>query len=97
MQSIGEDQQGKTLLHDTSFSEFLKGIMSIPKNVNFKEELLDYQISIDGKMANVWTPYKFFFKERFSHCGANSFQLLKSEAGWKIIYIIDTRRKEGCK
>ena len=51
IQSIGEDQQGKTLVHETSISDFLKGIVSIPKNASFKEELLDYQISIDGNMA----------------------------------------------
>lgn len=96
IQSIGEDQQGNTLVHKTSFSDFLKGIVSIPKNASFKEELLDYQISIDGNMANAWTPYKFYFKDKFSHCGVNSFQLVKIDGKWQIIYIIDTRRKEGC-
>lgn len=33
---------------------------------------------------------------KFSHCGVNSFQLVKTEAGWKIVYLIDTRRKENC-
>lgn len=33
---------------------------------------------------------------KFSHCGVNSFQLFKTEEGWKIIYIIDTRRKDKC-
>ncbi|MFC6860193.1 3-methyl-2-oxobutanoate hydroxymethyltransferase [Zunongwangia atlantica] len=96
IQSIGEDQQGETLVHKTSFSKFLKGIVSIPKDASFKEELLDYQISIDGNMANAWTPYKFYFKDNFSHCGVNSFQLVKIDGKWQIIYIIDTRRKEGC-
>lgn len=96
IQSIGEDQKGKTLVHETSFSKFLKGIVSIPKDASFKEELLDYQISIDGNMANAWTPYKFYFKDKFSHCGVNSFQLVKIDGKWQIIYIIDTRRKEGC-
>ncbi len=83
-------------MHETSFSKFLKGIVSIPKDASFKEELLDYQISIDGNMANAWTPYKFYFKDKFSHCGVNSFQLVKIDGKWQIIYIIDTRRKEGC-
>ena len=96
IQSIGEDQQGKTLVHETSISDFLKGIVSIPKSASFKEELLDYQISIDGSMANAWTPYNFYFKGNFSHCGVNSFQLVKIDGKWQIIYIIDTRRKEGC-
>ena len=81
---------------ETSFSDFLKSISSIPKDISFKEELLDYQISIDGSMANVWTPYKFYFNDSLSHCGVNSFQLVKINGKWQIIYIIDTRRKEKC-
>tara|TARA_Y100001947_G_scaffold55893_2_gene46854 strand:+ start:2249 stop:2701 length:453 start_codon:yes stop_codon:yes gene_type:complete len=96
IQSIGENQIGGTVVNETSFSDFLKSISSIPKDISFKEELLDYQISIDGSMANVWTPYKFYFNDSLSHCGVNSFQLVKINGKWQIIYIIDTRRKEKC-
>ncbi|WP_421945415.1 hypothetical protein [Pedobacter sp.] len=34
---------------------------------------------------------------KFSHCGVNSFQMVKGDKGWQIIHIIDTRRKENCK
>jgi len=54
-------------------------------------------ILIDGNLASVWTPYEFYFKGQFSHCGVNSFQLVKSNNEWKIQYIIDTRRKDNCK
>lgn len=60
------------------------------------EEILSIEIRIDGNMAHAWTPYKFYVDGNFSHCGVNSFQLIKTEMGWKIVYIIDTRRKEGC-
>jgi hypothetical protein len=40
--------------------------------------------------------YKFYVGETFSHCGVNSFQLFKDKEGWKIIYLIDTRRKDPC-
>jgi hypothetical protein len=55
-----------------------------------------YNIQIDGAMANAWTSYEFWVNGSFSHCGVNSFQLFKDEGAWKIIYLIDTRRKEGC-
>lgn len=35
-------------------------------------------------------------KHGAKHRQPNSFQLFKGDDGWKIIYIIDTRRKEGC-
>ena len=47
-------------------------------------------------MANAWAPYEFYINSEFSHCGINSFQLIKIEGNWKIIYIIDTRRKDNC-
>ncbi len=48
-------------------------------------------------MANVWAPYEFYLNNDFSHCGVNSFQLFFDGIQWKIIYLIDTRRKQGCK
>lgn len=53
-------------------------------------------IRTDGALAIVWTPYKFFYKGRFSHCGVNSFQLVRINGKWKIQYLIDTRRMQGC-
>lgn len=53
-------------------------------------------IHIDGALASVWAPYSFYYKGKFSHCGVNSFQLVRKGSGWKIQYLIDTRRKEGC-
>ena len=53
-------------------------------------------VNIDGPMAMVWAPYQFFYKGKFSHCGVNFFGLVRLNNGWKIQYIIDTRRKENC-
>ena len=66
-----------------------------------KKSVLDERISfetikIDGPLAVAWTPYKFYYNGTFSHCGVNSFQLVRTNGAWKIQYIIDTRRKSGC-
>ncbi len=96
LQSIGKSKEGFTQLRNEEFSAFLKSIVSIPKDQKFQEKLLDFKIRVDGDMANAWTPYEFWFNGKFSHCGVNSFQLVKLEGVWKIIYLIDTRRREGC-
>ena len=96
MQSIGKSKEGETVIHNEDFGNFLKSIVSIPSGTSFKEKLHSYEIRVEGNMANVWTPYSFYFDGKFSHCGVNSFQLLKEEGSWKIFYLVDTRRKDGC-
>lgn len=96
MQTIGRDKEGASVVKTSEFNNFLKSIVSIPDTTKFREKLLSYQIQIDGSMANVWTPYEFWINDTLSHCGVNSFQLHKQDGTWKIIYIIDTRRREHC-
>ena len=96
LQSIGATKAGGVQLKSDNFESLLKSIVSIPDSINFQERIKSFNIQIDGAMANAWTPYEFWINEQFSHCGVNSFQLFKGEAGWKIIYLVDTRRKEGC-
>ncbi|MAW94989.1 MULTISPECIES: nuclear transport factor 2 family protein [unclassified Leeuwenhoekiella] len=95
MQSLGVKNE-EVRLSTTTFEDFLKSIASIPDNMVFEERILDYKTQSDGQMANVWTPYEFYINEELSHCGANSFQMLFEEDRWKIFYIVDTRRREGC-
>ena len=95
-QSISVNKEGKTVLQESDYGQFLKNIASIPKDRTFEEKLLDFSIQVDGNMANAWTPYEFWYNGNFSHCGVNSFQLIKEDGAWKIIYLVDTRRREGC-
>jgi hypothetical protein len=94
IQSIGNTKEGKPVLNTLEFAIFLNAIVSIPKGKSFKEEILEYKIQLDGNMAHVWTPYKFWYDGNFSHCGVNSFQLFKEDGQWKIVYLIDTRRSD---
>lgn len=96
MQSIGKNRTGETVLSSQDFGGFLESICSIPETTQFKEEIHNYEVKLDGKMANVWTPYTFYINDAISHCGTNSFQLFKRDGVWKIFYIVDTRDREGC-
>lgn len=96
LQTIAKKNDGSNEVRTESFPQFLKSIVGIPDSIAFREEIRSYEIKIDGPMANAWTPYEFWLNDQFSHCGVNSFQLAKEKEGWKIIYLIDTRRKEGC-
>lgn len=96
MQSIGKDKLGEIELSRQDFGGFLKSICSIPEATDFEERIHAYDIKMDGKMANVWTPYSFYIDDNLSHCGTNSFQLFKRNGAWKIFYIVDTRDRVGC-
>ena len=97
LQSIMEKNMVGTLSFETN-EEFYKSIASLPKNLKIEERLLSYKIQIDNSMAQVWTPYEFYIDGKLSHIGTNSFTLLLEKtpetSGWKIVHIIDTRRKK---
>jgi hypothetical protein len=96
LQTIGKNKEGIESISSVPFDNFLKAIVKIPDSVEFRELLLSYKIQVDGSMAHAWTPYEFWRDDCFSHCGVNSFQLFKEGDEWKILSIMDTRRKEDC-
>ncbi len=94
-QTITRKKDGNLMVKTENVNEFLTFIANPQKDVA-DERITFESIKIDGALASVWTPYKFYSGEKFSHCGANSFQLVKVDGAWKIQYIIDTRRRQGC-
>lgn len=93
LQSISENNFKGNKLSNESAKEFYKSIMSIPSNMKFQEKILSYNVQIDGALAHVWAPYEFYINDKMSHSGVNTFTLFKEKDSWKIIYLIDTRRK----
>jgi hypothetical protein len=92
LQSIMENAKGSKL-SDESAKEFYNSIATIPSDFKFEEKILSYSIQVDGTMAHAWTPYEFYINGKLSHSGVNAFTLFKENGIWKIIYVIDTRRK----
>jgi hypothetical protein len=90
------NKEGKPVMMDESIDDFVKSV-GTPHEKAYDERLGTHQILIDDNLATVWTEYKFYVSDTFSHCGINAFQLFKSEQGWKIIHVTDTRRKTPCK
>ncbi|SHM03576.1 Putative lumazine-binding [Chryseobacterium carnipullorum] len=92
LQSIAKDGTVK----NENVQEFIASVSKFSKG-DLDEKIIIDAVHSDGGLASVFTPYSFYFKGKFSHCGANSFQLVKQQSDWKIQYIIDTRRKENCR
>ena len=95
LQTIAMTKDGKTIIRNEKVEDFVKSINNLKKE-SADERIEFASIKIDGNLASVWTPYKFYFNGNFSHCGANSFQLVRFGTEWKIQYLIDTRRRQGC-
>ena len=95
LQTIARSKEGKTIIRNEQVSGFADFVGK--QKPGAADERIQYEtIKIDGPLAIVWTPYKFYFNGQFSHCGVNSFQLVRLNGQWKIQYLIDTRRKEKC-
>ena len=96
LQTISKNKEGKLIVVDENPADFISFISKeLPGNAD--ERITFDVIKVDGPLAIAWTPYNFYYKGQFSHCGVNSFQLVRFNGEWKIQYLIDTRRKQGCK
>jgi len=95
LQTITRNKEGKTEVKTDEVSGFIDFVGKQAKDAADERISFDV-IRIDGPLAIVWTPYKFYFNGKFSHCGVNSFQLVRFNGNWKIQYLIDTRRRAGC-
>ncbi len=96
IQTTYTNKEGEKILLNQSKQKLLLGIASKKKTDIYLEKLLSYTIEVDGNLASVWTPYEFYLNTKFSHCGANSFQLFNNNGSWEIIYLVDMRRREFC-
>ncbi|MFI5130779.1 MAG: nuclear transport factor 2 family protein [Chitinophagales bacterium] len=95
MQTISRNREGKTVVVNESLQDFADFVGKLKKD-SADERITFETIKIDGPLAIAWTPYNFYRNGKFSHCGVNSFHLVRFNNAWKIQYLIDTRRRQGC-
>lgn len=95
LQTISRTKEGATVVRTENINDFASFVGKSTKG-DADERIKFAAIHIDGALASVWTPYEFYYKGNFSHCGVNSFQLVRINGVWKVQHIIDTRRKTDC-
>ena len=94
-QRVSNDKNGKTVLSTENAVDIVKRI-GTPHALVYNERIVYDAIKIDGGLACVWAPYKFYLGDQFSHCGIDVFQLMRTADGRKVFYIADTTRKDNC-
>jgi hypothetical protein len=89
------NKNGEVSVRTEAIKDFVAFVSKLTKG-DADERITFETVKSDGSLAIAWTPYNFFYKGQFSHCGTNSFQVVNINGQWKIQYIIDTRKKTGC-
>jgi hypothetical protein len=95
LQTIRRKPDGTFFVQNEKVSDFISSVGSSKKD-SLDERITFETVKVDGPLAIIWTPYKFYYAGKFSHCGVNSFQLVRINGRWKIQFLIDTRRRQGC-
>jgi hypothetical protein len=92
LQTVMKNREGKTVVISELLDSFLVAV-SQPHQEVYDERITFDAIRIDGDLGMVWAPYKFFIGDRLNHCGVDAFQLVRYNRQWKILYLVDTRRR----
>ena len=79
--AIRKTKEGKMKLDVINGEAFTK-FFTKPNAV--EELMYAPNVEVDGNWAMVWGRYVFFVGDKVSHCGINQFNLVRTEAGWKI-------------
>lgn len=77
---IGEGLSKTRVFTADSFSKAI----SEAKAPEFIEKMPQPEVNLFGDLATVYGRYTFHVGDKFSHCGTNTFNLVRTEQGWKI-------------
>ncbi|MDH5610530.1 MAG: nuclear transport factor 2 family protein [Cyclobacteriaceae bacterium] len=95
LHTISTDDKGTVMLHVTPVAALIRAIGQ-PRESSWSEPIWNEKIESDGMLASVWATYAFFVGNMFHHCGSDAFHLIKTDQGWKIFHLTDTRQTDGC-
>ena len=59
-----------------------------------RERIWNPEVRVHGPIASMWAPYDFWIDGKFSHCGVDQFDLIKTADGWKIaggVYTVERK------
>lgn len=84
-------RDGETRFMEGDPDDFVRAI-GTPHDAVYDERVMNEEVRIDGSLATYWTDYEFWLGDTLSHCGVDAFQLVKTDDGWKLFVLSDTRR-----
>lgn len=88
-------RDGAPFLQAVQVDQFVRAV-GTPHAERWDERVWNVQIRTEDNLATAWMNYAFYVGDKLSHCGVNAFELFRGPDGWKVIGIVDTRRRQGC-
>ncbi len=79
-----KDGKGISKSRVSTGEAFIK-MISESKAPEYIEKMISPEAVIAGDLATVSGRYTFYVGDKFSHCGTDVFNLVRTEAGWKIV------------
>jgi hypothetical protein len=84
-------RDGKPDVRGFSNEEYFADLQASKQTM--RERIWNPEVRVSGLIASVRAPYDFWLDGKLSHCGIDQFDLIKTEAGWKIaggVYSLET-------
>jgi hypothetical protein len=92
--SVRWTDEGEPIVRRTTNEAYLQGLER--GSETYLERMWESEVRVHGPIAVVWTRYDFHIDGKFSHCGIDVFQLLRTETGWTITGGTYTVERTGC-
>jgi len=92
--AILERANKKNEVEVSDLNKFALFIKQTPKHLD--EQIFNISFNVSGNLASAWVPFAFYLDGKLSHCGVNSFQLVKQQSLWKIRYLMDNSFSGDC-
>src|SRR6187401_1490057 len=85
-------RDGKPDVREFSNEEYFADLKASKQRM--RERIWNPEIKVNGLIATLWAPYDFWVDGKYSHCGVDQFDFIKTEEGWKIaggVYSIESK------
>jgi hypothetical protein len=83
------------ILSSQSIEDFTNQIQSMPEDLEIFEKIQSKESIETDDLAQYTLAYSFYVNGEFSHSGINVMTLIKTEEGWKVSYVADTRKPKS--
>ena len=77
---VGDTHEGKDRVRTRTFEDTRDRAF----DVELVERGWDPTVMVSGTIGIVWYPYDIYVDGEWSHCGVDIFNMIRTEAGWRI-------------